>query len=146
MAEGDYPGGQTPWESYDVPQLAGHLTENLGRAWGQARAWHNAADTTASYLDALRRLRANLVAVWPPDRSPAAKAYVERLDSLIASVDDVRDATAGSGEAVGGGVRRPGGARAQRGPSRDARGAPGGTAPRAPERGADQAPGLRAEA
>src|SRR2546423_15483053 len=126
MAEGDYPGGRTPWESYDVPQLAGHLTENLGRAWGQARAWHNAADTTASYLDALRRLRANLVAVWPPDRSPAAKAYVERLDSLIASVDDVRDATAGSGEGVGGGVGRPGGGPAPMGPRGEQRGRAGG--------------------
>src|SRR5256885_1165467 len=118
MAEGDYPGGQTPWENYDVPQLAGHLTENLGRAWGQARAWHIAADTTASYLDALRRLRANLVAVWPPDRSPAAKAYVERLDSLIASVDDVRDATAGTGEALAGGVGHPEGGRAPNDPGR----------------------------
>src|SRR2546423_8295096 len=88
MAEGDYPGGQTPWENYDVPQLAGHLTENLGRAWGQARAWHNAADTTARCLDALRRLRANLVAVWPPDRSPAAEADVERLGSPVASGGD----------------------------------------------------------
>src|SRR5256885_2091128 len=204
MAEGDYPGGRTPWESYDVPQLAGHLTENLGRAWGQARAWHNAADTTAGYLDALRRvradlvavwppgrspaaeayvgrvgspvaaaggvagatgggrawgqarawhnaadttagyldalrrLRANLVAVWPPDRSPAAKAYVERLDSLIASVDDVRDATAGTGEALAGVLSSLEGARPQMDQWRDEWGPQEDTAPNALDGTSDQ--------
>src|SRR2546423_2252933 len=138
MAEGDYPGGRTPWESYDVPQLAGHLTENLGRAWGQARAWHNAADTTAGYLDALRRLRANLVAVWPPDRSPAAKAYVERLDSLIASVDDVRDATAGTGEALAGVLSSLEGARPQMDQWREEWGPQEDTAPNALDGTQDQ--------
>jgi hypothetical protein len=113
MAEGDYPGGRTPWENFEVPQLAGHLTENLGRAWGQARAWYNTADMAAGYLDTLRRLRENLVKVWPPDRSPAAKAYVDRLDSLIASVDDVRDAAAGTGEALAGVLSSLEGARPQ---------------------------------
>jgi hypothetical protein len=102
MAEGDYPGGQTPWESYDVPYLAGVLTENLGPAWNQVRAWYDTAGMAATYLDALRRFREDLAKVWPPERSPAAKAYLAQVDSLIASVDDVRDAASGNGEALNG--------------------------------------------
>jgi hypothetical protein len=102
MADGDYPGGRTPWENYNVPDLAGVLTENLGPAWDQVRAWYDTAGMAGSYVDALRRFRENLGKVWPAERSPAAKAYLAQLDSLIASVDDVRDAASGNGEALNG--------------------------------------------
>src|SRR5438552_4053128 len=102
MAEGDYPGGRTAWENCDVPQMAGYLNEHLGAAWAQARAWFDTASMAASYAAALWRFRENLATVWPPERSPAARAYLARLDSLIASVDDTADATAGTGEALNG--------------------------------------------
>src|SRR2546421_7641735 len=113
MAEGDYPGGRTPWEGHPVPDLAGYLSEDLGPAWTQVRAWYGTADLAAAYLVALRRVHDSLVKVWPPDRSPAAKVYLARLDSMIASVDDVRDAAAGNGEALSGVLGTLEGARPQ---------------------------------
>jgi len=110
---GEYPGGRTPWENYQVPELAGFLAEDLGPAWQHVRAWYGTAGVAATYQQALQRIHDGLAAAWPPQRSPAATLFLSRLKSMIDSLADVHEAAANNGGALIGVLETLEGARRQ---------------------------------
>ncbi len=110
---GEYPGGRTPWENYQVPELAGFLAEDLGPAWQHVRAWYGTAGVAATYQQALQRIHDGLAAAWPPQRSPAATLFLSRLKSMIDSLADVHEAAANNGGALTGVLETLEGARRQ---------------------------------
>ncbi len=97
-----YAGGCTPWGNYEVPALAGFLDEDLSSGWTQVRAWAQARDVTATHLDVMRQARATVVRAWPPTVNKAARAFVDQLDALIASMETMISAADSNGPALAG--------------------------------------------
>ncbi|GGJ93059.1 hypothetical protein GCM10010123_23660 [Pilimelia anulata] len=87
--------GVTDWARYDTPamwaMLAGHRCEPQ---WRQVAGWRRIVELTEAHLAALRAVRADLVAAWPPARSTAAAGYAAHLDYLIDHMRGTRDVAA----------------------------------------------------
>jgi hypothetical protein len=92
-ADGGGYGGEGNWAGQDVralwPLLAGQETS---AHWRQVEGWRKACDLISTHLSRLRGYRENLAAVWPPERSAAARAYLDRLDFLIDTVAQTHEA------------------------------------------------------
>jgi len=101
------------WGRYEVPQLAGFLSEDLEAGWGHAVAWSGTAELADTYRARLQGVRDGLAAVWPPERSAAAAVYLGRLDSMIASLADVNETASVNYRALGGVLDALQGARAK---------------------------------
>jgi hypothetical protein len=97
-----YAGGCTDWSRFDVPALAGFVNEDLSSGWTQVSAWWQAYDLTREHLVVLRQARETIVRVWPPQTNRAAAAYLDQLDALIASMDNMRVAAEANGRALAG--------------------------------------------
>jgi hypothetical protein len=97
-----YPGGCVDWSRFAVPALAGFLDEDLGPGWAQVTAWWHAHDLTVEHLGVMRQARAAVVAAWPPSVNQAAAAYVDQLDGLLASMENMRVAAEANARALSG--------------------------------------------
>src|SRR2546423_7851811 len=106
-------GGCTDWGRFALAHLAGFLDEDLGPAWTHVRTWYDTADMAAAYRQAVQRIREDIARIWPPQQSPPAAAYLQRLDSMIASLGDVHEASTSNAEALGGVLTTLAGARKQ---------------------------------
>src|SRR5205814_10709241 len=106
-------GGCTDWGRFDLAQLAGFLDEDLSPAWTHVRTWYDTADMASAYRQAVQRIRDDIARIWPPQQSPAAAAYLERMDSMIASLGDVHEASTNNAGALGGVLTTLAGARKQ---------------------------------
>ncbi|MEV6964960.1 hypothetical protein AB0M47_07565 [Hamadaea sp. NPDC051192] len=85
-------GGGTSWYDKDTPTMWAYISEiNTEPMWKQAGGWQKAIDLASTNLYRLKDFREQLVTAWPPDKSTASKAYVDKLDELIKSVQDVYD-------------------------------------------------------
>jgi hypothetical protein len=54
--------------------------------------WRKSYELTLEHMAAVRRYRDELATAWPPERSPAAAAYVARLDELLGYLQQTYDA------------------------------------------------------
>jgi hypothetical protein len=97
-----YAGGCYDWSRHDVPALAGFLDEDLAPGWAQVTSWWHAHDLTTEHLSVMRQAREAVVAAWPPSVNQAAAAYVDQLDALIASMDNMRVAAEANARALSG--------------------------------------------
>lgn len=77
----------TDWSQHNAASmwtlLEQQRTENH---WRQVSAWRKTYELTSAHMSRLLAYRDRLAAVWPPEKSPAAAAYLSRLDQLIAHV------------------------------------------------------------
>ncbi|GGL08588.1 hypothetical protein GCM10012284_49000 [Mangrovihabitans endophyticus] len=86
-------GGGTNWSAMDVPQMWQTLANQQVLSYDPAIGmWKKTADLTIRHINQVKNYRENLATAWPPEKSPAAAAYVERLDSLIDNLQDTYDA------------------------------------------------------
>src|SRR5690348_16128325 len=87
-------GGGTPWESMTL-DLMQRLIQNpdIEAQWRLVEAWNKSAQLLGDHLWQMRDYRNNLAAVWPPQKSPAAAAYLDRLDELIANLNETYEAS-----------------------------------------------------
>ncbi|GGN16734.1 hypothetical protein GCM10010109_29000 [Actinoplanes campanulatus] len=53
-------------------------------------AWHKSATLLENHVAQVRAYRDRLAEAWPPERSRAAYAYIERLEQLIISLEETR--------------------------------------------------------
>ncbi|MBW6433161.1 hypothetical protein KZ829_05315 [Actinoplanes hulinensis] len=53
-------------------------------------AWHKSATLLENHVAQVRSYRDRLAEAWPPERSRAAYAYIERLEQLIISLEETR--------------------------------------------------------
>jgi hypothetical protein len=89
--DGGYAG--TDWRTKDVrfmwSTIANHDTD---AHFDVVQGWSRTADLTLAHLGQVRKYRENLASVWPPTKSAAAAAYLERLDKLLADLQATHDA------------------------------------------------------
>jgi hypothetical protein len=87
-------GGGTPWESMTL-DLMQRLIQNpdVQAHWQLVEAWNKSAQLLGDHLWQMQEYRSNLAAVWPPQKSPAAAAYLDRLDELISNVKETYEAS-----------------------------------------------------
>lgn len=83
----------TSWWTKEVPEMWGLISNiDLEPMYQQTSGWQKAIDLASTNLYRLKDFRDKLTTAWPPEKSEASQQYVARLDSLIASVQDVYDA------------------------------------------------------
>jgi hypothetical protein len=54
--------------------------------------WRKSYELTLQHMMTVKGYRENLAAAWPPEKSPASAAYIQRLDELIANLQQTYDA------------------------------------------------------
>jgi len=92
MLDGGGGGGGTSWYDKDVPTMWAYISDiDTEPMWKQSSGWQKAIDLASTNLWRLNDFRDKLVTAWPPEKSEASRTYVEKLDELIKSVQDVYD-------------------------------------------------------
>ena len=87
--------GGTDWNSKDVRFMwAAIANQETDPHFEVVQGWSRTADLTLAHLGQVQKYRDNLASVWPPSKSPAAAAYIERLDKLLADLQATHDAAA----------------------------------------------------
>jgi hypothetical protein len=87
-------GGGTPWESMTL-DLMQRLIQNpdIDAQWHLVEAWNKSTQLLGDHLWQIRDYRNNLASVWSPQKSPAAAAYLGRLDELIENLTETYEAS-----------------------------------------------------
>ena len=88
------------WTRLDVPAIAAALATDESGSWAQASAWERAFSVLNTHAAKVRIARDKLTESWPPEKSPAANAYMIRLDNLIASLTDSANAAIANRDAL----------------------------------------------
>jgi hypothetical protein len=91
----------TNWSARTVGQMWNMVkdhNETLG--WDQALAWMRTFELLDYHRLRIQAYRDLLVAKWPPERSPAAAAFLTQVDALLASLTQMRDAAMANGPAL----------------------------------------------
>jgi len=88
-AAGGGGGGGTYWYGIDPDVMWAWVNRDLSPHYEQANAWKKASELTGLYSSRLQTFRDKLAQAWNPDTSPAANAYLTKLDELIKAVKDV---------------------------------------------------------
>ncbi|MEH1014075.1 hypothetical protein V6U90_13310 [Micromonospora sp. CPCC 206060] len=87
--------GGTNWTLLDVPTIWATLADHdTGNHWRLVVGWRRTCELTMTHLGRLTEYRERLVQAWPPERSAAAREYVDRLDHLIDSLRQTHDVAA----------------------------------------------------
>ncbi len=60
--------------------------------WQLLTGWRKSYELTLQHMMTVKGYRENLAAAWPPEKSPASAAYIQRLDELIANLQQTYDA------------------------------------------------------
>lgn len=85
--------GGTHWMAKEVPAMWAAIANQDTEAHYQVvGGWSKTADLTLAHLAQVRAYRDNLASVWPPSKSPAAAAYIARLDKLMVDLQATHDA------------------------------------------------------
>ncbi|GAA3902975.1 hypothetical protein [Actinoplanes auranticolor] len=93
IADGGGGYGGTHWTAKEVPAMWAAVANQDTEAHFQVvGGWSKTADLTLAHLAQVRVYRDNLASVWPPSKSPAAAAYIARLDKLMADLQATHDA------------------------------------------------------
>jgi hypothetical protein len=92
IAEGGGGYGGTDWTSQDVIQMWQAIeNQDTTAHYQMLTGWQRSYELTLEHLGQVKNYRDNLVAAWPPEKSAASAAYVQRLDELIASLQATYD-------------------------------------------------------
>ncbi|WP_125805122.1 hypothetical protein [Actinoplanes sp. ATCC 53533] len=93
IADGGGGYGGTHWMAKEVPAMwAAIANQDTEPHYQVVGGWSKTADLTLAHLAQVRVYRDNLASVWPPAKSPAAAAYIARLDKLMADLQATHDA------------------------------------------------------
>ncbi|MFI6760210.1 hypothetical protein ACIBF5_13840 [Micromonospora sp. NPDC050417] len=99
---GDY-SGSTNWFNYDVKQMWKTLeNQETDGHWQRVAGWRRTHELAGTHLSRLRAYREGLIQAWPPEKSAASRAYVERLDYLIDSVEQSFESAVANRDALSG--------------------------------------------
>lgn len=103
IADGGGYSGTTNWYNYDVKQMWATLeNQETDGYWRHVSGWRRTHELAETHLSRLRTYRDGLIQAWPPEKSAASKAYVERLDFLISSVQQSYEAAVANRDALSG--------------------------------------------
>jgi hypothetical protein len=86
-------GGGTNWNASDMATMWATLAnQDTAPHWKMLSGWQTSYELTWQHLNDVKRYKENLIGAWSPEKSPAAAAYVERLDTLITHLQGTYDA------------------------------------------------------
>ncbi|MEV6298159.1 hypothetical protein AB0M02_02005 [Actinoplanes sp. NPDC051861] len=96
-------GGGTDWWALRVDEMWSMIERHDGAAHRTLiGGWRKSSELVLQHISHVRRYREDLVTAWPPARSPAAAAYLERLDLLLASLRETYEAAVENHRALSG--------------------------------------------
>ncbi|WP_148308213.1 hypothetical protein [Actinoplanes friuliensis] len=95
IADGGGGYGGTDWMSKDVRFMWSVIADqDTAPHFEVVEGWRKTADLTLTHRGQVQMFRDNLASVWPPSKSPAAAAYIARLDKLLVDLQATHDAAA----------------------------------------------------
>jgi hypothetical protein len=101
MLEAAGGGGGTAWELMTVETMYQVIhSADTGKQWDIVGGWQKSAELINEHQFQVKDYRDNLAAVWPPKKSAAAAAYLDRLDQLIANLKETYEATLANHDAL----------------------------------------------
>jgi hypothetical protein len=93
IADGGGGYGGTDWMAMDVIQMWQAIQNQDTTAHYQLLdGWRKSYELTLEHLGQVQNYRQNLAEAWPPEKSAASAAYLQRLDELIANLQSTYDA------------------------------------------------------
>ena len=93
--------GRTNWNNLDVEAMWSALAnQDTNAHWKRVTSWQKTYELSSTHLWRLKQYRERLTEAWPPEKNEAARAYVERLDHLILTVQGIYDAAVDNYETV----------------------------------------------
>jgi len=93
MLSPDGGGGGTDWSSMDVPAMwALVANQDTTAHYEMLTGWQKSYELIIEHMTQVQNYRENLVAAWPPAKSPASAAYVAQLDNLLTNLQKTYDA------------------------------------------------------
>ncbi|MCW2637954.1 MAG: hypothetical protein JWP76_260, partial [Dactylosporangium sp.] len=91
--DGQYGGWCTNWAAYDVPTLWTMLqNEDPLKTSQHTSAWRMTYELLSTHMAELQRCRDDLAAKWSAASSPAAAAFLNYVDNMLASMKATGDA------------------------------------------------------
>jgi len=91
-AEGSRTPTTTNWSLHDTPSMWRMLEPQETVAhWRHVTGLRKLAELTSMHLSRLREYRSRLAEAWPPEKSAASRAFLTRLDYLIAHIRDTHE-------------------------------------------------------
>jgi hypothetical protein len=85
--------GGTNWFGTTMEQMWLALeNQDTTPHWNLLSGWQKSYELTLQHLSRVQSFRENLATAWPPEKSPASAAYLERLDDLIKYLQNTYDA------------------------------------------------------
>jgi hypothetical protein len=93
IADGGGGYGGTNWNGMDVVQMWQAVESQDTTAHYQLlTGWQRSYELTLEHLGQVRNYRQSLAEAWPPEKSAASAAYLQRLDALITHLQSTYDA------------------------------------------------------
>ncbi|SDY00959.1 hypothetical protein SAMN05444365_101362 [Micromonospora pattaloongensis] len=81
--------GTTNWFEKQVPGMWALLeNQETTNYYRNVAGWKKACELTSQHLWRLEEYRDNLAAAWPPEKSEASRAFIDRLNNLIIHVKE----------------------------------------------------------
>jgi hypothetical protein len=85
--------GGTNWSSASVIDMWLAVgNQETTPHWELLTGWRKSYELTQQHMAAVKNYRENLATAWPPEKSAASAAYIERLDGLIEHLQHTYDA------------------------------------------------------
>ena len=85
--------GGTAWAGMSVPEMWEAIgNQDTTPHWQVVDGWRKSYELTLQHMAQVKSYRDNLASAWPPEKSPASAAYLERLDGLITHLQGTYDA------------------------------------------------------
>jgi hypothetical protein len=101
--DGQYGGWCTNWAAYDVPTLWTMLqNEDPLKTSQHASAWRMTYELLSTHMAELQRCRDDLAAKWSAASSPAAAAFLNYVDNMLASMKATGDAAVATYDGLSG--------------------------------------------
>jgi hypothetical protein len=101
--DGQYGGWCTNWAAYDVPTLWEMLqNEDPLQTTRHVSAWRMTHELLSYHRAELQRCRDDLAAKWSAANSPAAGAFLNYVDNMLASMKSTSDAAVSTYEGLSG--------------------------------------------
>jgi hypothetical protein len=102
VADGGGGYGGTNWMTFDVAQMwAAIQNQDTAAHYEMLSGWQKSCELMIEHLGQVQNYRENLAAAWPPEKSPASAAYIERLDALIVDLQSTYEAAVANHAAFG---------------------------------------------
>ena len=76
----------TDWGIYGLADIWNMVSQDKFDNFSHVRAWKKMQELCQGMADAMTRAADDILARWPPDKSPAAEAFALRIQELAGDV------------------------------------------------------------